>query len=42
MKKLIKDPNLRFPSIEEMTLHLFDSPHFDFDYDEIKKYLADC
>jgi len=41
MKKLIKDPNLRFPSIEEMTLHLFNNPHFDFDYDDIKKYLAD-
>lgn len=41
MKKLIKDPNLRFPSIEEMTLHLFDDPHFDYDFDAIKKYLAD-
>jgi hypothetical protein len=40
MKKLIKDPNLKFPSIEEVTLSVIVYPlHYNFD--ETKKYLAD-
>ena len=37
MKFLIKDPNLVFPSIEEVVIYVGNNPKID----EIKKYLAD-
>jgi hypothetical protein len=37
MKNMIKDPNLVFPSIEEVVIYVGNNPKID----EIKKYLAD-